>query len=1097
MINVSSEYKEEMKDNREFRTYAEITFPDGEMLTLDASQFTVSNNKIMDGADNAEFPLGVAVLKYVQIEILNDEEQYKNYSFTSARIRMYIDYQLDSGTERIEKGTYTVITPETYGETVVITAYDNMYRADRDYTTNLSFPQTAGAVLRDICSTCDILLGSTTFLHDNFIINEKPSGTFREVIGYIAMIACGNARIDRGNYLQIMSYDFSGWETEGDYHLLDEWKSPKIEYNDAVITGFSSVIKGNTAEEDTEIKIGTDDYMLSVTNPLMTGQEETVLSWLHERISGIPVRPFSGELVSNPLIEFMDLCKVKDRRGNEYNSFVSDVNFVFFGYTSVSNSMPSAERNSMTYNSDSAKVEQAARKLLEKEKTDRENAIESLNNVLKESSGMFTTYEKQADGSIITYLHDKRTLAESEKVIKITGEAIGVSNDGGKTYPYGLHLTGELLTKIIYTVGLNADYIDTGAITVRDDGGGIIFQVDMDTKSVIISGDSVKIGGQTVTEAVNNALNTANEARNLNIILSNEYQGIPTDYEGNYETFPEVKTTVQVLYGHADVSADCSYTFQRSDGITGAWNRNTRTYTVAGLSMDTGWVDITATYLTLFSVKKRFKVAKVKDGEPGDAAGGEYKLECSAVVVKQGKGGKLSPGYIDFNAYNRSGENEGRKAYFGRFEIEETADGNAWETIYASSKDESFIRHCLYTLLTDNNGTPITTTVSGAEEALGITREIAAVRCTLYAAGGTTDILDQQTIAVVLDANALTHEEVFDLLTNGGEIKGIYKEGNQLYISFSYAKGGQLVLGGQNNGNGILKIYDADSDLVGIWDNSELRHENPASGRATRLRNGSFYSELNGETCARIGSFLWGNDETQEGTTFLTDKQYLGIGHFASESTATSDIVVNNGLNPGDHTERILFYGSANFLADVYMQHSLYFANACRMVPGTYNNSNALFLNDGGYYVRGDLGCSGTKYRVVETENYGKIGMSAFETSSPYFSDIGSGEIGTDGTISIFFDPVFAETVEMECEYQVFITRTSEEKMDWIEKHEGYFIVHGVPGATFDWMLCAKQKTYSASRMENVNAEAEETIEFDESVFYRDGEALAAINKEF
>ena len=47
-------------------------------------------------------------------------------------------------------------------------------------------------------------------------------------------------------------------------------------------------------------------------------------------------------------------------------------------------------------------------------------------------------------------------------------------------------------------------------------------------------------------------------------------------------------------------------------------------------------------------------------------------------------------------------------------------------------------------------------------------------------------------MAVVIDVDALTHEEIFNLLTNDGAIKGIYKEGNQLYISFTYAKGGTL-----------------------------------------------------------------------------------------------------------------------------------------------------------------------------------------------------------------------------------------------------------------------------------------------------------------
>ena len=35
---------------------------------------------------------------------------------------------------------------------------------------------------------------------------------------------------------------------------------------------------------------------------------------------------------------------------------------------------------------------------------------------------------------------------------------------------------------------------------------------------------------------------------------------------------------------------------------------------------------------------------------------------------------------------------------------------------------------------------------------------------------------------------ALTHEDIFNLLTDDGRIKGIYKEGNQLYINATYIR---------------------------------------------------------------------------------------------------------------------------------------------------------------------------------------------------------------------------------------------------------------------------------------------------------------------
>lgn len=67
---------------------------------------------------------------------------------------------------------------------------------------------------------------------------------------------------------------------------------------------------------------------------------------------------------------------------------------------------------------------------------------------------------------------------------------------------------------------------------------------------------------------------------------------------------------------------------------------------------------------------------------------------------------------------------------------------------------------------------------------------------------------------------AYTNEQVFNMLTNNGAIKGIYMENGELYFSFTYAHGGILKLGGLNNGNGLLSILNASGTQVGYIDNT-------------------------------------------------------------------------------------------------------------------------------------------------------------------------------------------------------------------------------------------------------------------------------------
>lgn len=465
MINVSNEFKETMETRTDFKGYANILLDNGTALHLDESQFTAANNYIVDGAGLTTLPLGVAVQKNIQIEIINDEGQYSGYDFVGATIALFVEYALSSTTERVLKGYYTVLSPATYGDTIIITAVDDMHFADITYTPTIDFPATAAQLLADVCFVAGIVKGNVSFSNDSFTIQAAPTGTCREIIGYISMLACGNARINNEGKLDILPYDFSGFDN-GDYHTLKRFTYPKFEMSDVSVTGVKMNVKGETADQDKTIMVGSEGYVITVENPLVEGNENTLITWLLDTLSGVGIRPFSGDMVSNPLVEFMDLAKVVDRDGNEYNTIITDVNFQYLGYTTVKNTFPNAIRLATTYSSDALKVEQLARKWVAYERQSRQEAITKLNQDLANSSGLYQTDVEQSDGSTISYFHDKPTLEESKNVLKITSEAIGISNDGGETYHGGFTFDAETVMKFIETEGLEADWVKVGNKTI-------------------------------------------------------------------------------------------------------------------------------------------------------------------------------------------------------------------------------------------------------------------------------------------------------------------------------------------------------------------------------------------------------------------------------------------------------------------------------------------------------------------------------------------------------------------------------------------------------------------------------------------------------
>ena len=894
MINVSDAFKQKLQDGERVWQEVEITFPDGTVKTV-KNEIMGENCTFSDCAESSSFPIGCVVCKSMTLELDNTSDQWKNYNFYMAKVHAYLKMQtsvassattdelldenyepiLDQSggailatkaatedrVETIDKGIYTITTPEQYGEILSFTALDDMYKTNATYISHLVLPQSIETLVRDACETLGIP-SEVSMAHGNLIVSEIPENmTFRQLFGWAAMLETANARLDSRGYLRFIRWDFSNvqedynavvdadgnvtfkggasidsesfisptgnWTIDSDGFLTliesaadtseklkDFFTSPTVSSDDIVITGIKLKNREN------EAMYGSTGYVLELENDLVNDVDlDTVAAQIGDSIIGAKFRNMSGELAYNPLIEFGDMAYTYDRRWNRYITPLTDVSCFVNGKTTVKTQADDPIRGQSKFQSESTKAIVEARRLVKKEKTAREKAVEKLEETLKNSSGLYETSVAQEDGSTITYLHDKPTLAESKNVIKFTAEAIGVSNDGGKTYPYGFFLTGDLIAKILYAHGINADYIDTGALTVRDSDGNIIFQVDMDTKKVIISGDNVVIGDSSLPDKLTKMDNNIASAKNMTFQLSNDMQTITSDADGNIPVFPTVATTAKVMYGSSDITNDCSYTITKSDSVTGSWDVDTHTYTVTGLSADNGWVDIKATYLINLSITKRFTISKQKkgkdgkDGEPGRT----YMVEPSCNVLKRGSDKVISPNFITFKAYYRDGDSAARVPYKGRFVVEETVDGSAWKTIYASSTDEDTVTHYLYSILTNSSGQAV---ASSNGSTIGIPRDVTNVRCKLYASGGTTTLMDMQSVAVVIDTDNLTQEQIVSILTNDGAWKGLYYSNGRLYVSLDALLGGTVTLGGKKNGNGYLKIKDASNDVKGLIDRS-------------------------------------------------------------------------------------------------------------------------------------------------------------------------------------------------------------------------------------------------------------------------------------
>lgn len=122
----------------------------------------------------------------------------------------------------------------------------------------------------------------------------------------------------------------------------------------------------------------------------------------------------------------------------------------------------------------------------------RKKAIAELVKKVEQGSGLYVT-DKGTGGAHDWFLHDKPVLEESQTIIRINDGGMIFSVDGGKTYN-GLDWSGTAILQKIYTVGINAAYIDTGKLQVVDNAGKTLFCADMDSGEVTINSGLLKVG---------------------------------------------------------------------------------------------------------------------------------------------------------------------------------------------------------------------------------------------------------------------------------------------------------------------------------------------------------------------------------------------------------------------------------------------------------------------------------------------------------------------------------------------------------------------------------------------------------------------------
>ncbi len=298
------------------------------------------------------------------------------------------------------------------------------------------------------------------------------------------------------------------------------------------------------------------------------------------------------------------------------------------------------------------------------------------------------------------------------------------------------------------------------------------------------------------------------------------------------------------------------------------------------------------------------------------------------------------------------------------------------------------------------------------------------------------------------------------ILTLSGGSTGLYASGTTYGVyGFASATGGtNYGVYGQSNSTSGRGVYGwaatVSGTTYGVYGGSASTDGRGVYGYASAT-TGTTYG-VYGQSDSTSGFGVYGRNTKGVGGAF--------------EGSDTGDAVdISLVGDPG----RIVAYGGTNSRLSLRSNGNVIIA-----LDSDQNGTNIFYITSGPntrctVNEDGDLTCTGTKSAVVDTAGYGRRKMYAVESPEVWYEDLGTATLA-NGEVTVAFDPIFAETVNLREDYHVFLTPLSQEPvlLYVTAKTPDGFTVRGMtldgrPAAcSLDYRVVAKRLGYEGVRLE-------------------------------
>lgn len=287
------------------RTFRPKLIFDG--FELETEIHSLNYNGGSNGEDNITIGSAVSATLEIKMDKVPHLLTKQNFSFNLGILCE------DGSYEFIPIGKFNAEKPETTDYEINVTAYDNMVLAERTYNSQLTYPTTTTAVIKEICNAIGVSfvteIESITINNpssDEGASNSAFAGyTMREAIGYIAGLYGKFAIFNRLGQLEFRWYENSDYDVK----LSKTYSFAKDEQDYSID---QLIVLQN---QETTFKAGSGVNGISCSNPFAT---QSIVDAIYQKIGGFTFRKGTVKFLGDCRIDPWDIISVEDLLGNTY-----------------------------------------------------------------------------------------------------------------------------------------------------------------------------------------------------------------------------------------------------------------------------------------------------------------------------------------------------------------------------------------------------------------------------------------------------------------------------------------------------------------------------------------------------------------------------------------------------------------------------------------------------------------------------------------------------------------------------------------------------------------------------------------------------------